>query len=93
MVLQCRVTPNARKNQILSYHEDEGLKVKIKSPPLDGKANQELLKYLAKLLGIARRDIILVQGEKARIKRVEIQGLSPEKVASFFRKILAEMGN
>ena len=85
------MTPNARKNQLLDFNKEDGVRLKLKSPPVDGKANQELLRYLSKLLSIPRRDIILTHGKKSRIKKVEILSLDSETVACCFRDILTSM--
>ena len=73
--LKVRVTPNARKNGVVSWTEDE-IQLKIKAPAVEGKANAALIEYLSELTGMPRAKIQLKAGEKSRIKLVEIDGPS-----------------
>jgi hypothetical protein len=77
--LRVRVTPNARKNTVVSWTEDE-IRLKIKAPAVEGKANAALLEYLSELTGVARAKIQLKAGGKSRIKLVEIDGPAPEEL-------------
>jgi uncharacterized protein (TIGR00251 family) len=77
--LKVRVTPNARKNAVVSWTDDE-LRFKVKAPAIDGKANAALIEYLSELTGAPRSKIQVRSGEKARIKIIEIDGLTPDEV-------------
>jgi uncharacterized protein (TIGR00251 family) len=79
--LKVRVTPNARKNAVVSWTDDE-LRLKVKAPAIDGKANAALIEYLSELTGAPRSKIQLLAGEKTRIKLVEIEGPAPDEVRS-----------
>ncbi len=68
------IQPNASKNEICGLFEDR-IKIKIKSPPIDGKANKELISYLSKLLKIPKSNFNLLKGELGRKKTIEINGL------------------
>ena len=48
------------------------LKVRITAPPVDGKANEHLIKFIAKQFGVARRNVKLISGETGRNKRIAI---------------------
>ena len=72
MIFQVKVTPNAKKNEIIERTES-GLKVKIKAPSIENKANQELIKFLSETFGTAKSNIIILKGEKNRNKVVEIK--------------------
>ena len=77
MKLALKVTPGARKNEILGWEDDypqvgRVLKVKIAAPPVEGKANKEIVLFLAKALGIPRTSVEVVHGTSGRIKLVEI---------------------
>ncbi len=69
--LHILVKPNAKNTGILAVTE-QGLNIAIKEKPDDGKANQALIRFLSKTLGIPQRDIELKQGHKSRIKRLII---------------------
>ena len=77
--LKIRVTPNARKNTVVSWTEDE-IRLKIKAPAVEGKANAALIEYVSELTDVPRSRIQLKSGEKSRIKIVEIDGLTPGEV-------------
>ena len=77
MKLSLKVTPGARKNEILGWEDDypqvgRVLKVKIAAPPVEGKANKEIVLFLAKALGVTKSSIEVVHGTSGRIKLVEI---------------------
>lgn len=77
MKLALKVTPGAKKNEILGWEDDypqvgRVLKVKIAAPPVEGKANKEIVLFLAKILGVTKSSIEVVHGTSGRIKLVEI---------------------
>jgi len=86
--LKVRVTPNARKNAVVSWTGDE-IRLKIKAPAVEGKANAALIEYLSELTGVSRANIQLKAGEKARIKLIEIDGPAPDEVRD---RIKAQVG-
>lgn len=65
-LIRVKVLPNAPRNAV----EERGteLLVRVSAPPDKGRANEELVRYLSKLLGVARRSIDLVSGQTARHK-------------------------
>ncbi len=78
--LEVRVTPKAKHNQIVGWHENRMLIVKIAAPPIGGQANDELLRYLAEKLGIAPTDLLITRGYTSRQKLIEIEGVTEEEV-------------
>ena len=83
-----RVTPRSSKNEIVEIMDDGTIKVKITAPPVDGKANQALLEFLGKALGIKANQLEVVAGQTGRDKLITITGLGPEEVQ---QKIVAYM--
>ena len=71
LLLRVRVQPKASRDEI-SGLQGEALKVRITAPPVDGKANAHLIKYLAKQFGVAKSAVTLVSGETGRDKRLRI---------------------
>ena len=69
--IKIRAVPNAPKSMVAGEYGD-AIKVKVAAQAMDGKANTELVKFLAKKLNIARNDIKICSGETARDKLVEI---------------------
>ena len=72
LILDLHVQPRAAKDEIAGYHGDR-LKVRITAPPVDGKANQHLIAFLAAVFQVTKRDVVLLSGESGRDKRVRIQ--------------------
>ena len=77
MKLALKVTPGARKNEILGWEDDypqvgRVLKVKIAAPPVEGKANKEIIAFLSKTLKVTKSAVEVVHGTSGRIKLVEI---------------------
>lgn len=63
--------PRARQNEIMGKHGD-ALKIRITAPPVDGKANAHLCRFLASLLDVPASSIDIISGETSRNKRVRI---------------------
>lgn len=77
--LEISASPGARRTGVNGLH-DGALRVRLAAPPVDGKANEQLIAWLADELGLARRSIRLLRGETARRKTIEIDA-GPEQVA------------
>ena len=71
IVLKLHVQPGAKRTEVAGQHGD-ALKVRLAAPPVDGKANGELLRYLAEAFGVPLRSVTLVRGESSRRKVVRI---------------------
>jgi len=71
-VLALHVQPGARKTAIAGEH-GQRLKVTLRAPPVDGKANEELLRFLGKELALPRSAVRLVSGQASRDKAVAIE--------------------
>lgn len=77
--LELKVIPNAPRNEVAGWLGD-ALKVKIHAPALEGRANDALLDFLAEQLGVPRRDVTLLRGDKSRRKVVQIAQLAAPEV-------------
>lgn len=73
------VQPRAPRTEVAGVH-GAALKVRLHAPPVDGAANEELVKFLARSLGVARRAVRIVAGQTSRSKVVEIEGVSAASV-------------
>lgn len=91
MILSIRVIPRARKSSIDGRRGD-ALLVRLAAPPVDGAANSALVAFLAETIGIPRRNVALVGGEKSRDKRVRIDGLTDADVQARLSAILKSRG-
>jgi len=72
IILSIRVVPRASKDGIQGLMGNEALKVRIQAPPVEGKANAYLIKYLSKLWDLPRAHIEILTGETGRNKRLRI---------------------
>lgn len=69
--LTLHIQPGAKKTELAGLHGD-ALKIRLAAPPVDGKANDALLRYLADTLDRPRADVVLKSGQSSRRKVVEI---------------------
>jgi uncharacterized protein (TIGR00251 family) len=72
LVLHCHIQPGAKRSELAGEH-GERLKIRLQAPPVDGKANTELVRFLGKLFGVPRSAIQIESGELSRQKRVRIR--------------------
>jgi hypothetical protein len=79
--LAVRVHPGARKNAVTGVHA-EAVKIALTTPPVDGKANEALIAFLAEALRLPRARIALVAGLTSRAKTLRITGKSAAEVAA-----------
>ena len=84
--LSVRITPRSSSNEIVSIMEDGVIKIKLTAPPVDGKANDALEKFLADTLGISKSQVEIVGGRSSRNKLVAIFDLSPFEVEDLIKK-------
>jgi uncharacterized protein (TIGR00251 family) len=87
-VLLVAVAPSARRTGADGLH-DGCLRVRLAAPPVDGKANDRLLAWLAAELGLPRRAVRLLRGDTARRKQVQVD-VAPELVAAWLTRTLTK---
>jgi uncharacterized protein len=81
------VQPKASKNELAGVHEGS-LKVRLTAPPVEGKANKECLRFLAKVFDVPKSHLEILKGQKSRRKTLLVRDVAPE----FLQKILKEIG-
>jgi uncharacterized protein (TIGR00251 family) len=74
--LEIKVQPRSSGNRLVDWAGGV-LKVKLTAPPVEGEANRALVNFLAEVLEVSKRDIVILRGDTARLKLVGIHGLSP----------------
>jgi uncharacterized protein (TIGR00251 family) len=79
VLLTLRVSTGAKRTSIEGYYGESALKLRIAAPPANGRANPELERFLAGLLGVSRADIAVIRGASSRDKVVSVRGLSPSE--------------
>ena len=82
-----RVVPRASRNKIAGIH-DGAVRIRLTAPPVEGAANEALIRFLSSVLRVPKRDIELVSGQTARNKVVSVSGLSAEEVEARLRSQL-----
>lgn len=81
---EVQVAPRASRDAILGVH-DGALKVALTAPPVDGEANAALIAFLAKRLGVAKRDVTIAQGTSSKRKTLEARGIEADAVRAVLR--------
>jgi len=71
LVLALRVQPGAKRSEVAGEHGG-ALKMRLAAPPVDGKANAELRRFLADAFGVPLRNVTLLRGEASRAKQVRV---------------------
>ncbi len=71
-ILRVHAQPGARRTEVVGLHGDS-LKVCVRAPALEDRANEALARFLADALGVARRDVVLASGARSREKRFEVR--------------------
>ena len=79
VVLTLHIQPGAKQTEVAGMH-GEALKIRLAAPPVDGKANDCLIGFMAKVLGVAKSRIALVSGTSSRAKRLRVEGLDADSV-------------
>ena len=77
--LSFHILPNAKQNKVMGEH-GLAIKIKLRAPAVEGKANEALRSFLSEQLKILERNVVLERGLKSREKLVRIDGLSEEDV-------------
>lgn len=77
ITLVMHVQPGAKRSEVAGLHGD-ALKIRLAAPPIEGRANEALLRFIAGCFNVPLRDVELKQGGQSRHKRVEVRGSSVE---------------
>jgi uncharacterized protein (TIGR00251 family) len=75
-----RITPRTAKNEITEILNDGTVKIRLTAPPVEGRANQGLIDFLAEVLNIKPARIEIISGLTSRDKIVSIMDMTPEEV-------------
>ena len=78
--LSVRVTPRAGRDELAGWR-DGVLQVRLRAPPVEGKANEALRRFLGDRLGVATARIEIAAGATSRTKQLRVEGLTAEEVA------------
>jgi uncharacterized protein (TIGR00251 family) len=84
VTLTLHIQPGARKTELAGLHGD-ALKIRLAAPPVDGKANEALLRFIAEILKVQRAAVSLKSGQTSRRKVIEVDGTTTTAVAGLER--------
>ncbi|MBV8631638.1 MAG: DUF167 domain-containing protein [Silvibacterium sp.] len=83
-----RITPRARRTQFTGVVEDGAntvFRIAVAAPPLEGRANEELISWLASVLDVPRSAIEVASGEHSRNKRIRVRGRTAGELEEAFK--------
>lgn len=84
VLVEVHAVPRAAKTAVGGLHGGR-VKVTLAAPPVDGAANEALIVFFAKALGVPKRDVAVIRGETGRRKTVAIRGVTPDAVRALLR--------
>ncbi len=83
--LSVRIQPRASKNEV-TLREGGGFKIRLTAPPVDGAANEALLRFLADTFSVAKSQVGIVSGHTSRDKIVRIEGIGSDQAEQVLNK-------
>jgi uncharacterized protein (TIGR00251 family) len=81
VVFRIRVVPRASRSEVAGVQGD-ALKLRITSPPVDGKANDECIRLLSDILGVRRTAVTIIAGHSSRTKTIAVEGRKATEIAA-----------
>lgn len=87
LLIGLHIQPKASRTKVVGIH-DQRIKIAVASPPVDGKANKAVEKFLARLMGVPPRDVTVVSGLQSRQKQVAVRGLSEKQMREQIEPLL-----
>lgn len=76
-----RVVPRASRSSVVGEH-DGALRVRVAAPPVDGAANEELVRVLARAFDVSARDVEITSGHTSKLKQIRARGATREQLES-----------
>lgn len=84
VIISLHVQPQAPKSQIIGEYNN-CLKVKIKAPPVDGKANDEIIRFFSEILHCPKNNIEILKGDKSKQKKILVRGMKLTDVQNLLK--------
>lgn len=79
-LLRLRVSPGSKRSSVNGLYGETAVRLSVAAPPVDGKANAEVEKFVSKLLDVHKADVSVIGGASGRDKTVLVRGAQPEQV-------------
>ena len=87
IIIKIKIVPGSSKNKIIGAYND-ALKITITAPPVEDKANNKCIAYLAKYFDIAKSKIEIISGKNSKNKLIKIYDISPKEFLDKIEKIV-----
>ena len=81
VILQVHVVPRSAKSEVAGVQGD-ALKLRIAAPPVEGQANKECIRFLSDILGIRKKQVVIVGGSKSKNKTIAIEGIRKKDIVA-----------
>ena len=78
--VKLRISPGAKSTAVKGLYGEEAIRLSVAAPPVEGKANAEIERYLAQLFGLSRSEVTVAKGKSSRDKLVFVRGLGPDEI-------------
>lgn len=88
--IDVHIQPNSSKNQVVGLYGDR-LKIKIQSPPVDGKANACVIEFLSEIVDLAKSRVGILRGETSREKTVFFEGIDEAQLQKILLDLCPEL--
>ena len=84
IIVNVRVKPGSKQSEIVGIYDDR-LKIRLQEPPVDGKANKMLIKFIAQQFKVPIKQIIILKGQKSKLKQLQITNsqINPASLLNF----------
>ncbi len=86
--VKLRVSPGAKSTAVKGLYGEGAIRLSVAAPPMEGKANAEVERYLARLFGLSHSEVTVVKGASSRDKLVFVSGLGPDKIRTHLSTLL-----
>ena len=86
LLFKVRVVPRASRSEIAGEH-DGTLRVRVAAPPVDGSANEELVRTLAKAFNVPQRNLLITSGQASKLKQDQVKGITLEQLQSILKSL------
>ncbi len=83
--IQVQIQPKSSRDEIVGIH-DGRLKIKLAAPPVDGKANERAISFIAKSLGVPKSGVEIVRGRISKLKTLRVLGIDEKAYNEFIYK-------
>lgn len=86
--MRLRVSPGSKRSSVNGLYGEAAVRLSVAAPPVDGKANAEVEKFLSKLFGVPKSDISVIVGTSGRDKTILVRGAEPEQLRTRLEALL-----